>query len=413
MQAMLSGFGTAAFTIPFAEFDATGSYRVTLKTPGAEHAIGETAVAVEEFVPPRMAVEATTDQPAYAAGSEAEVSIAARYLHGAPAGGSPVTAQLDLFSEPFKSAHFPDHRFGDDEKSLPRTSRSLGSGALDAEGKCTYPLPLRDLKAAPSMVRGIVAARVMEQGGRTVSGYTQFDVHPYPFYIGLRGVGLQDLRPGDKGTVEIVLALPDGNPNRETRTLEARLERIEWSNVHSRDGQGCFRYQSVRRLVPVALQTLDTSAEGTAVYAPEPTIAGNYLLRVTDQQSGASSSLQFYAGGEHDRWQSRSMERPDRVELAWDKPRYRPGDVARLTITAPFSGKALLTIEQDHLLSSAVQTLTANTTVFEIPVTTDHQPNAHAFVHVIREVTPSPVQMAYRAAGSIPLSWCARYRACN
>jgi len=403
LQAMLSGFGTAEFEIPWAEFDATGSYRLTLKTPGAEQAIGETVIGVEEFVPPRMAVEATTDLPTYAMGTEGRVSIAARYLHGAPAGGSPVSAQLDLFPVPFKSAKFPDHRFGDDEKSMSRTSKNLGSGALDAEGKCTYPLPLQQMPDAPSMLRGIAAARVMEQGGRTVSGYVQFDVHPYPFYIGLRGVGLQDLRPGDKGRVEIALVETDGIARSEIRSLEARLERIEWSSVLSRDGQGRYSYQSVRRLVPIASQKLDTGDDGSAVYAPEAVVAGNYLLRVIDPQSGASSSLQFYAGGEHDRWQSRSMERTDRVELAWDKPRYQPGDVARLTITAPFTGKALLTIEQDHLLSSAVQTLTSNTTVFEIPVTTNHQPNAHAFVNVIREVSPSPGQMVYRAAGSIPL----------
>lgn len=402
-QAMLSAVGTVEFEIPWADFDATGNYRLILKTPGSEQSIGETTVAVEDFVPPRMAVKAVTGKSGYSVNETGRLIISARYLYGAVAAGNPVTARMEAVPADFASTNFPDYVFGDPEKSMPPYSEKIGSGNLNQDGTAEFAVPFSSQWKPPSMLHGLLIGQVMEQGGRSVTDYARCDIHPYPFYIGLRDRSFRLLRPGDKGTLDVALAQTDGTARHGKLPLEVQLDRVQWSSVLSRDGQGRYHYQSVLRFTPVSRQTLETGEDGTAVYEAEIGSSGDYLLRVIDPQSGVSSSLRFYAGGDHDRWQSRSMERADRVELVWDKPRYLPGETATLTVKAPFPGKALLTIEQNRLLSSTVQTMTSNTARFEIPVTTNHTPNAHAMVSVIREVKPSSMQEVYRAVGSLPL----------
>ncbi|HAS81997.1 MAG TPA: hypothetical protein DCS43_04815 [Verrucomicrobia bacterium] len=402
-QGMLSALGTVEFSIPWADYDATGRYRLILQTPGAKEPIGDAVIAVEEFVPPRMAVSASTDKTAYGIDEKPLFSISARYLYGAVAAGNAVNARLQATPADFTSAQFPDYQFGDSEKSLSPINVEIGKGSLTGEGTVEYRIPFASTWQPPAKLQAMAVAQVMEQGGRTIAATASFDIHPYPYYIGLRGRNLQALKPADTARVELVLVNPDGNPLRVVRKLEFQLSRVEWSSTLVLDGQGRYRYESNRRVMPIRQQSITTAEDGTATLEAVPDTDGNFLLQVSDTNSSTTASLSFYAGSGHHRWQSRSMEEPDRVELSWDKPRYLPGDVARLTIKAPFAGKALLTLEQDRLLSRQVKMMDSNTTSFDIPVTDEYRPNAHASVSVIRPVKPSSLQEVYRAVGSLPL----------
>jgi len=401
--AILSALGTVEFEVPWADFDPTGRYRLELRSPGAETAMGQTAVAVEDFAPPRMTAELQTDKRSYAEGEAASIAVDARYLYGAPADGNPVSLRLETQPVEFRADRFADFRFGDAEKAAAPTSKGLGAGRLDRDGKAVFRTTFGSLGQPPAMVRGMLAATVMEQGGRTVSAFRAVELHPYPFYIGLRADDVQAMLPGQEAFVALVLANPDGSPLQEARSLSVTLSTVDWSTVLVEDGQGRFRYRSERRLHPVLQESVQTGVDGSGRIAITPAETGNYLLRIMDAESGASSSLAFHVGGTHDRWASRSMEAPSRVELSWDKPHYRPGETAILTVAAPFPGKALLTIEQDRVIHRQVVDMDANTTGVELRITEAMLPNAHATVSVIRPVAVSESQAIVRAYGAIPL----------
>ncbi len=402
-QALLSESGTAEFRVAWNDYDATGRYTISLKTPGGDDAMGSITLAVEDFVPPRIAAELVSDQQQYAPGETGRLTVVARYLYGAPAYGNPVSARLTVHPIAFTSEHFPQYVFGDPERSMAELSKDLGRGNLNPYGAGSFPISIPDEWQPPAMLRGLLSTTIIDQGGRTVTAFTGCDIHPYPFYLGLRTGGMRGMRPGDAAQVGIVMAKTDGTPKQEQMKLELTLYTVRWTTVLTTDSNGRHRYQSQRNLNAVYRQTLETGPDGRVVYDVRAGNAGYYLLRVADNKSNVSSSHEFYVGGSHDRWQTRSMEQPGRVEMALDREYYRPGDIAMLRITAPFHGKALLTLEQDRVLSATVKNMEANTAVFEIPVTAEMWPNVHAAVSVIRKVEPSSLQQVYRATGALAL----------
>jgi len=402
LHSMLSSSGTAEFEAPWADYDATGSYRMELKVPGSDRIIGETVIAVEDFVPPRMAVDAALDQSVLSAGDNTTLRVKARYLYGAPAAGNSVSARMEVVPAAFQPKEWSEYVFGDREKSFTRITQVLGSGNLDPEGAASFAVKIPEGWTPPASLQAMFSASAAEQGGRTVTDFTRCDIHPYPFYIGLRSRG-RSLRPGDDLSIDVALVNPSGTSLEEIRKLNTKLDRVSWSTVLEQDRHGKYHYKSVRRLTREREEPLETDGEGRAVYAAAPAGSGEYLLRIVDQESGSSSSYEFYVGGDHDRWQSRSMEQPDSLKLALDRETCNPGETVVLTVTAPFRGKALLCVEQDQVVYSAVQQMSGNTAEFRIPVTTNLRPNAHASVSVIREVAATGMQDVYRATGSIPI----------
>jgi uncharacterized protein YfaS (alpha-2-macroglobulin family) len=129
---------------------------------------------------------------------------------------------------------------------------------------------------------------------------------------------------------------------------------------------------------------------------------GQFLLTATDPAGGASASWAFAAGREGQHEVAWSYEKPERVEIVFDKPEYRPGEVARAQIRAPFAGTAWLTLQRAAVLENRVVGLTNNTA--EVAWTVgDWAPNAELAVTVVRPAVAEAVWRAHRACGSAPL----------
>ena len=94
---------------------------------------------------------------------------------------------------------------------------------------------------------------------------------------------------------------------------------------------------------------------------------GRYRLELFDPETGQTARYRFHAG-----WGAQDADevgnRPDRVALKLEGAPFKTGDRARLTITPPHDGEALVTVEGDRVLyQRRVPVRTAGTTI-EIPV---------------------------------------------
>lgn len=398
---MLSDYGTTEFAIDWESFDATGRYRLELRTPGAAKPLGSTTIAIEEFVPPRLAV--TLDANIAPSEPFATASIAARYLYGAPASNNRFDMTLHALPLDFKPSNFADYVFGDTDRSIQTSSHPIASGHLTEDGVADLSFGLPASLRPPSMIEAILTATVHEQGGRTVSAASRTPMHVYPYYIGIHKNDFLSIETGKDQDVHIQLVEPSGRKHTANVPLTVVVEQIEWSTVLTRDSRGRYRYESHRRISPVKTDVISTDANGSARYKLDTTLTGSLRLRVASD-SGSATVHAYHVG--RTGWRDRAMDRPDRVELHWDRPSYRPGDIAKLTVVSPFPGRALLVVEQDKLLFKDTSLMQDNTMTFSVPVTREFFPNAHASVHVIRNLPqqdPTGSRMAARAIGSIPL----------
>jgi alpha-2-macroglobulin len=398
----LDEFGAVRAEVPLPEYLPTGRYGFELAMPGTYTVLGETSVALEDFVPPQIRV--TVEPPAGRgrAGDLFEFGVRSAHLFGRAASGLKASGAATFKAVPFAPAQWPGWRFGDDEKVFTPVYRNLGTQTLDEDGHARFQVESRPAWQPPAALQLVQQATVMEASGRTVTGYGSAMLDVYPFYIGLKPAWEGAVRAGQTQRVAVVEVAPDGSPVAAGKPLVLTLARATWNSVLRRNSQGRYEWKSERQVVEIRRDTLAAGGEvqdwAFAVDAP-----GDYLLVAQDPASGSATRLAFMAGSADPAWAAWSREKPGRVELAWDRERYRPGETARLQVRAPFAGPALLTVETDRVLEARVIVLDKNTAEIEVPVAASHVPNVYCSVTLIRPAKAEAVWSAHRAIGAIAL----------
>ncbi|NCA83337.1 MAG: hypothetical protein EOM72_11440, partial [Opitutae bacterium] len=398
----LDAHGSAQATATLPDYLPTGRYALELAMPGTFTVLGETSVALEDFVPPQIRVDVEPPEGRGSAGDVLLFGVRSAHLFGRAASGLKAAGAATFKAAPFAPARWPGWRFGDEEKAFASVYRNLGAKTLDENGFAQFEAESRAAWRPPAALQLVQQATVMEASGRAVTAYGSSLLDPYPFYVGLKPAWEGAVRAGETQRVAAVEVAPDGAPVEKGKPLVMTLSKVTWNSVLRRNTRGRYEWKSERQVVEIRQDTLEAGGEARdwafAVEGP-----GDYMLVAQDPASGASTRLSFRAGSATAEWAAWSREKPGRVELAWDKERYRPGETARLQVRAPFAGLALLTVETDRVQAARVVTLEKNTVELEVPVEEAYAPNAYCTLTLIRPAQAEAVWSAHRAIGVLAL----------
>ncbi len=364
-HAGLRGYYQRAISIPL---DApTGRWRLELRVdPGAKEPATVYEFNVEEFLPERLKLDLHAEAGWLGPLDELTVDVAGRYLYGAPAAENKLLAALNVQRDamPLKD-RLPGFRFGDDAAEPPPQREELPESQLDAAGRAQLRVtPLHDRPSSPMRVR--LTLSLLESGGRPVVRSIERTLWPAEAMIGIRPQFDRDYVAEDAlATFELVRAGPDARL-RAAPQLEARLVREDRDYYWQFEPQRGWHYGYTEAEELVELRTV-AIAEGGRAQLTLPVKWGRYRLEVHDPQSGLAAKYRFFAG-----WGAREdgphAARPDRVQLKLDRLAYRDGDTARLTITPPHAGEALVTVEGDRRLWLARTAVPAGGAVISIPI---------------------------------------------
>ncbi|HVR96177.1 MAG TPA: alpha-2-macroglobulin family protein, partial [Thermoanaerobaculia bacterium] len=275
-------------------------------------------------------------------------------------------------------------------------------GKLDDEGRASFEVEMPAGAPVPSSLEAVITARVQEQGGRGVAAMERLDVHPYPYYIGIRQLGETMPEPGREVEFEFVAVDPSGKEV-PYAALRADLFEDRWNTVLRRVPGGGFRYESTRD--PVLADTRAVAGgKGKGKFRFTPREYGSYRAVLTDPETQASAEVEFYAAGfGYSPW---AVKNPARLEIDLDRPEgqdYAPGDTATVQVRAPFAGKLLVTVERDQVLYHQVYDVDGNTARIEIPIREEFRPNAYVTATLVRRAADLEPGSAGRAFGAVPL----------
>jgi uncharacterized protein YfaS (alpha-2-macroglobulin family) len=402
LPVQLDTAGAAEAEVALPEFLPTGRYEARLVLPGTFKELGETVVMLEDFVPPQVRVAANGPVLRAHAGKPVLFDIRAEHLFGRAASGLKAKGFASIRPVAFEPKAWKGWQFGDAEKKFSENYRPIGSATLDEQGRAQFKVETSDAWRPPAALRIGFQATVTEASGRPVTAGAQAQVDVYPFYIGLKTSGRDVVPVGEAQRVGVVEVAPDGASWTNAKPLVVRLDSIQWSTVLRRDDRGRYQWISEERKSKVSEDTFAANGR-PGDYSFTVKNAGEYLLTFSDPASGASSSLRFYAGSRDQQWVSWSREKPDAVELALDKPNYKPGETAKLLIKAPFAGTALLSIASDRVIESRLIELAKNTAEIELPVRAEFAPNVYCSITLVRPARAESVWSAHRAAGAVAL----------
>ncbi len=390
--------GLHVLRLPLTRTAPLGTWSVLALADPEAAPIGRLTLQVEEFVPERLAVEVEGSAPAIVPTEPFDLTVRSRFLYGPPAAGLDGSARVLVGRDADPYPMHPGFRFGLAQDDVAALSRSLPFAASDAAGVTRVPVRLPPLPDTTVALQATFDVAVQEPGGRPTRQSLTVPVRQQPFALGLRPLFDGD-RVAEDGDPAFALIAVDGAGaliDRAGLTLELFEERwtYQWFvRGGSQDYRTSIRSRSLDRV------TVAATAAGPLRHTFAPLPYGRYRLEVGDAATGVATSVRFSVG-----WQVSAVasDSPDKLDLAADRPAYRPGETARLRITPPFAGEALVTVATDRVLATTTLAVPAEGATVALPVTADWGVGAYVTATVYRPPLADRDYLPVRALG---LAW--------
>ncbi|MCH2135349.1 MAG: MG2 domain-containing protein [Phycisphaerales bacterium] len=331
--------------LPTQSDDMTGNWRASVHLAGDDEPLASLTCPIMPVLPVRLTVDAT---PHEQDGETRLVDIASSYLHGAPAAGLPASVKATFTPQRHTDDRWPDFTFEDPPEIS--AQRKLVKGTLDAQG--TTQLTVTSPKQAGSW-RTELEASVLELGGRATTRWTRVDTDTATAHLGVRLPGGKLHRPDNQVEVEAIVIDRDGAPTIDGG-ITAELHQIEneWQLVKDKQGHRSWRSIEIATPVQNANITLEADLDRwkTAV-GPLPT--GTYRLTLHRPEHRLTASVPLHVAGSGASGRISAL-RPDRLELVPEHEQVLPGMETSVLIRSPFAGLALVTVETDAIVSTAL-----------------------------------------------------------
>jgi len=398
------GFEEIQYTT--SEAAPTGTWTISLyivKDGRAGALLGSVTVQVREFQPDRMTMAAHLSAESvngWVSPDGLTARITLKNLFGTPAAGRRVTARVQLTPGFPTLRGLEDYRFSDPQKAKETYSDELPPTTTDAVGEAQFTLGLERFARATYRLRFITEGYEAE-GGRSVTAEAAVVVSNQPFLVGYKPDGdLRYLHKDTERAVELVTVGPDGK-HLGVRKLRLARIRVTYVSVLARQFDGTYKYQSVRREVPVSDAPLAIAATGLTVPLPtaEP---GDFALVVRDSAATELSRVEYTVAGAANL--TRSLERNAELQLTLDKGDYAPGETIELQVQAPYPGAGLITIERDRVYAWRWFRAATTSSVQRIPLPEGVEGNGYVSVSFVRDVNSDEVFTSPLSYGVAPFS---------
>ena len=398
------GFDEITYTTP--EAAPTGTWTISLyivKDGRASALLGTVSIQVREFQPDRMTMTAHLSSESvngWVAPDSLSARVTLKNLFGTPAGGRRVTATMQLTPGFPALRGFEDYRFSDPQRATETTSEDLPAATTDAAGEAEFRLGLERYARATYRLR-LITEGYEAEGGRSVTAEAGAVVSNQPFLVGYKPDGdLRYLHKDAERSVQFVAVGPDGRRHGVRRLRIARL-RVTFVSVLARQYDGTYRYQSVKKEMPVTETRVAIADTGLVVVLPtrEP---GNFALVIRDSVGTDLSRVDYNVAAAANL--TRSLERNAELQLTLDKGDYVPGETIELQVRAPYTGAGLITIERDHVYSWRWFRAGTTSSVQRIPLPAGLEGNGYVSVSFVRDVNSEEVFTSPLSYGIAPFS---------
>jgi len=358
--------------------------------------VGRVQFDVQDFVPQKLKVTLTAETKVGHPNSDILVKAETRFLYGAPGSGLSGDGEARIVADQNPFPQYEDWFFGRVDDSFSDVSITMTVPDSDAAGVTEAKATVGALADTTLALKAMIKVNIHEPGGRTTSKTVDVPVRTRNVLIGIRpdfqtGAVPENTRAGfeavalDADGKRIALSGLTFSWVREETTYQWFQEDSKW------------KYKSVTRDRLITSGSMAVGA-GAPVKLAQTLPWGDYRLTITDPKSGAASSYRFYSG-----WAANAdNDRPDRIPVGSDKPSYRAGDIAKVTIKPSSSGKALVVVAGDKVFSSQLIDAPAGGTTVNIPVSADWGPGAYVLVTDYKPLAEATGREPVRAIG---LTW--------
>jgi uncharacterized protein YfaS (alpha-2-macroglobulin family) len=384
-----------SFAIP--EDGKTGGYQFIAKYPDESQDYGSFEVA--EYRKPEYQVEMTPLTPRVNGGDQAKVRLKANYYFGAPVAHAKIKYSIytgtdwasHLAFEPrpdyydfFDSwnDNYNDSAEGEMQEEGVAETDDNGEAIITFVTKVKGPITGGPNSSDLADIRYTVKTEVTDISRLTVEGSTSLSCVSGDFMLFVEPDS-SILKIGEKMKVAVTAENYDHKmlPN---QPVKVTVRRYVYDSVK-------YTY---REEPTVGEETASTDANGKATVSFD---VGNQLVSdqyfITAQAQDAEKHQIFaqnsvwIANTDYPYSKSEADAETEPLTIRTDKDIYKPGDVAKVMITAPLTGKegidAIVTVEGMRIYDYKIVNMNATARTFEIPITAEYAPNVFFDVAIV------------------------------
>ncbi len=378
-----------------------GQWQLLIYADPTQDAIHSLPILVEDYIPQQLRVTAQASGQSWVPQqNSATVDVASDFLYGAPAQGLSVEGSLSFVRAQAPYKGYEQWHFGKEDDELDGVHIALPETVLDELGKARINIPLDHYPQVDVPLDAVVYLSVMEPGGRPVTKVINQRFHTKPYDIGIRPLFEDDtVSYGGQAHFEVIVLDQQTQPI-NGQNLRYRIVQEEHNYYWYHNSWGNWQWQRERYDGQEVAQGELTSTGHPVVFHHALKGWGDHRLEVMTDD-GVISSYRFYSG-----WRNStgSEETPDQLSIRFDQASYQAGDIAKVAISAPFTGKASVVIASSHVHSVQNIDLEAvgSVTTVDIPVQAEWGAGVYILVSGYQPTTDTQAPKMYRAVG---LGW--------
>ena len=385
--------GSLEGNVDLAASAITGSYSLEVYTSN-DVLLATQPFRIEEFVPDRIKVTARLDKPFLEAGDVSRLNIHAVNFFGPPAANRNYECEIQVKQRAFRPKNYRNYDFSlSDQSSL--FDKTVRQGKTDEEGNAAEKYEVPEIFKSIGLLQATFYATVFDETGRPVSRSTSVDIFTQPVFFGVADDGFSYYALNQ--AVEFPLIALD-RTERVLNGASARVQVIkhEYRTVLTKSGS-YFRYESQKEDKLVSSGIVTVSGENTK-YSFVPRSPGDYELRVSIPGSNSYASRSFYSygswGGDNT---SFDVNNEGHIDISLDKSGYYTGESVQALFKTPFSGRMLVTLETDKVVTYQYVNVDKRTASLNLPLTADDLPNVYITATLIKphELSDIPLTVAH------------------
>lgn len=383
--------GLTTWDVGFGDWATTGEYRIAAEIGGKS--AGSTTFNVEEFVPERLRVAASSKATDALATDAVTVDVQGDWLFGGAAVGSNVELSCQIAPGSFAPKSQPGFHFGPvvvDGEATPRPiTLGTATAALDELGHAAITCPTSPAAGGLTGPGRLIAKAAVFEGdsGRTTVKDTEIAVHPDRSYVGLKGPDVGEF--GHPFRIQGVVVDWQGKPVAASTPVKLTLMRLEeevgW--VWNENTNESVYQRSPRRAQEATLQVTATNGAFSTELTPNQDAAGWIVVAEAGRER---TELRVDSTGRRWWWSSwdASIDQTPRPQLPGSLPVTVPESAkvgADITVStrAPYSGRMLWTVEADSVIESHWAEVEAGDTSWTFRVDT-FRPNVYVSALLVK-----------------------------
>jgi hypothetical protein len=374
---------------------ATGTWRLTAHFDARGPSLASTSFQVEDFVPERMEMTLTPDAQTVEPAKPVNVRVEGRFLYGAPAAGLAVETELLVRQDQRPYPEFDGYVFGLVQQSLQPKRIEMPEVKTDPQGRASLPLRLADIPETTRPLKVEMRVSLVEEGGRSIERTVSLPIRNKELVLGVKLESEDGTVPEGRPGAFSVVALDRAGKRRDAGGLKYELVRevYEYQWYHS---EGRWNYRGFLRDEPVREGTLDVAADkpGALTLVAPP---GRYRLEVRDEKTGAAASIRYFVGWSYAG--EAGDEVPDKLAVRLDKPSYKAGETAKVSIRPPFDGIVHIVVASDRVLASRHEQVPRDGKTIDIAVEENWGSGVYVLATAYRPMAATPQRGPSRAIG--------------